>query len=223
MGAAAEPRSGLRRVRRPAPELVAIAGAEPAGHVGPGQDGHDARLRGVPGLPALRADAPDLLQPPGLGGDDGVLGEPPQRAAQRRAVVPLPPCVRRDAAGERVRPLRGHPVRLRDPPGDAGVPRQQQLHRRAPQREPRPRAPRAALRGHRRLHRGTRQGRRPDPHRLARRHPAGQQVPQLGRLVRPWRPLGRAGAGDGLHRREPRTRRPRPHPPLHRPTWPTTR
>ena len=92
------PSSDPRRLRRPAPGLVALAGAEPAGHVGAGQDGHDARLRRVPGLPALRADAADLLQPPGLGGDDRVLGEPPQRAAERRAVVPLPPCVRRDAA-----------------------------------------------------------------------------------------------------------------------------
>ena len=46
-------------------ELVALARAEPAGDVGAGQDGHDARLRRVPGLPALRAAAAHLLQPPG--------------------------------------------------------------------------------------------------------------------------------------------------------------
>jgi hypothetical protein len=40
--------------------------------------------------------------------------------------------------GPGLRPVRGHPVRRRDAPGDARLPRQQQLHRRAPQREPRP-------------------------------------------------------------------------------------
>ena len=101
VGAAAHPGRHPGRLRRPAAVLVAHAQPVPAGHVGPGQDGHDARLRRVPGLPAVRADAPHLLQPSGPRADDGVLGEPPQHPAERRAVVPLPPFVRRDVARRR--------------------------------------------------------------------------------------------------------------------------
>ena len=55
-----------------------------------------------------------------------------------------------------------------------------------------------------------------DPHRLAGRHPAGQQEPDVGRVVHPRRPLGRPRERHGLHRRERRPRRPRPDPALRR-------
>ena len=80
----------------------------------------------------------------------------------------------------------------------------------APQREPRPRAARAAHRRPRPVRRGRRQGQRPDPHRLDRRH-----VEHLGAVVRR---AGGTARGTvtvmGFSRPQRRRRRPRPHPAL---------
>ena len=87
-----------------------------------------------------------------------------------------------------------------------------------PQREPRPRAARAAHRRPRQPHRGRRQELRPDPHRLAGRH-----VEHLDGVVRAERPLDRPGDGprtsptptptpDGRNVAEALPRLPRPPP-----------
>ena len=103
-------------------------------------------------------------------------------------------------------------------PAMLDLPRQRRLDRRAPQREPRARAAGAAHRGPRPVRRGRRQGQRPDPHRLDRRH-----VEHVGAVVRRRAALARHGDGDGLLRRQRGRRRSRPDPSLPRPTSPTTR
>ena len=106
-------------------------------------------------------------------------------------------------------------------PAMLDLPRQRQLHRRAPQREPRPRAARAAHRRARQLHRGRRQGVRPDPHRLRGRHVG---TSDLGRVVQPRRPLAAARCTVmGFPDAERRRRRPRPRPGATSATSRTTR
>ena len=130
---------------------------------GRGRLGGDGQLR------ALGARAPDPVAPPGPRGDARVLGEPLQRPRQRRRRVHLAHRLRRRARRARARLLRGPAADRDHAPGDADLPRQRRLHRQAPQREPRPRAARAAHRRPRQLRRGRRQELRPDPHRLAGR------------------------------------------------------
>ncbi len=96
-------------------------------------------------LPALAAAAPDAHPAPGARGDDGVLGAPPPRPRQRRAV----PSSTARRYGDAIRAARARHLRGaapgRDPaPGDADLPRQRGVDEAPPEREPRPRAAGAA-------------------------------------------------------------------------------
>ena len=104
--------------------------------------------------------------------------------------------------------------------GDGPLPRQRLLVEGVAQREPRPRAARAAhRRRRRRLHRGPREGVGADAHRLPGRHLVAVVPAFYDPTVAPHP----AGAGDGLQPRQ--LRRPtggRPRRPTS-PTWPSTR
>ena len=125
------------------------------------------RLGGDGRLPALGAAAPDAVPAPGARGDDRALGEPLQRAGQRRrrSAPGAPSSATRSAAhalgrfDDLLHAVITHPAMLinLDNVSSTG---------RSPQREPRPRAARAAHRRPRRVRRGRREELRPDPHRL---------------------------------------------------------
>ena len=161
------PRPGGRRARLvvPPPEVVAVEGR------GRERQRPGRRLGGDAGLPELAPAAPDEQPPSGARDDDGVLGEPLQRAGQRRRRLHLAGALRERDPRPRARLVRVAAAGRQRPPGDGHVPRQRGLRQGPPEREPGPRAARAA---HRRAGRALpRAGRRrlgPDPDRLAGRH-----------------------------------------------------
>ena len=117
----------------------------------------------------LEHPAPDLLRALRARDDDRLLVEPPAHPRRPRPRVGLPLRLRRHDPRARARHLRGPAHRLLAAPGDAVVPRQLEVGEEQAEREPGPRAARAA---HRRsecgLHRGDGQGLRRAPLRLHR-------------------------------------------------------
>ncbi len=210
----AEPDPRLRRrrhagvvARSPVRRRDALAAREGRRH---------GRLGGHGGLPAVAARAAGPHQPPGARADDRVLAQPPARPGARRRRVHLARRLRPGRPPARARQVLRPADRHDHPPRDGDVPQQRGLHQAAPEREPGPRAARAAHRGPRQLHRGRRQELGAHPDRLPGRH-----VAHLQRLVLRERPLDRPGAGHGLQPRQRRARRPRRHhrvPPLPRET-----
>ena len=202
--------------------MVPRPGRPAVGEVGRQRRGHQGRLAVRRGLRELVDAAADLLHPSGAREHGGVLVGPPARQRQPRHRVGAPRVVRRHHPHPRPGPVLRPAGRLRAAPGDAALPRQLQVRARRSEREPGPRAARAAHRGPRLgLHRGDGQGLGEDPVRLHRR-----RLQVLGRLLRREPAHHRSGPGPRLHRpqrivRRPAARRGLPAlpgpPPGHRP------
>ena len=179
----AEPRRHRRREGECAPVVVALDRPRRRRHLaarpvqGRAELGGDAELR--PLVPA----APHLLPAAGAGGDDRVLGEPPPRAPRRLRRLHLSRRLRQAPAPPRARAVRRDARRCDHPSRHGHLAGQRPVDEEGAQREPRPRAPRAAHRRSRQPHRGRREELRPHPHRL----PGGHVDGHLERLL-PHRP-----------------------------------
>ena len=168
-----------------------------------------ARLRDPRGLvgPDVRARAGHdraghVEQAPAVRGDGRLLVEPPERHEPARGVLVVPARLRPHGDPQaRAGQVQGHAAGLRDAPRDDDVPQQRGEHEGQPERELRPRDPRAALgRRRRRVRRGGHASVDPGADRV--RHQLGDgrvRVPRLG-------PLHRAGRRDGVARRQQATR-----------------
>ena len=203
--------------RRPVPVVVDLDRPGRPDDLAARPDQGRGHLGGDGQLPALVPAAAHLLQAPGARGRHRVLREPPARAGPGRRRLRLPVGLREADPLARPRPVRPDARRGDHPPRHGDQPRQRQLDQVRAQREPRPRAARAAHRGPRQPHRGRRQELGPDPDRLPRRH-----VAHLERLVRRRRATGpaRSRSWASPTPTPPRTaaRSPRPTSP----TWRTT-
>ena len=189
---AAEAEQGQGPQGRPAPVLVAEPQAQPQRPLAAPDHRHRGRLRGHERLRPLVPAAPDDLEAPAVRGGRGVLGEPPARPGHRRRAVHAPRRLRQPDPRARARHVLRHAAGDHDPPGDAHLPRRRRVHQGAPEREPRPRAPRAAHRRPGQLRRERREELGPDPHRLVGRHvrvlegrvPRRRPLPRHGRRSR---------------------------------------
>ncbi len=168
------------------------------------------RLGGDGGLPELAAAATDEEPAAGARDHGRVLGEPLQRAGERRRRLHLAGALRERDPGPRPRLVRVAAPGRHRPSGHGHLPRQRRLRQGPSQREPGPRAARAAHgRARRGLHRGERRRLGPHPDRLA-----GRPVGHLGRLLRPRLARPPAGPRPRLPQPEQLSRRPPGHPRL---------
>ena len=144
--ATAQPEGDQGQADRQDRALVAEPAPQPRRPLAAPERRHRGRLGGHGRLRPLGADAPDDLEAAAARGDDRVLREPPARGGGRGPAVRAPGRLRQHHPQARAGPLRPDAAGDHDPPGDADLPRRGGVDQGAPQREPRPRAARAAHR-----------------------------------------------------------------------------